>query len=322
MKGVSVIRFLRETFSTAGHRRRRQRSTVLVAAAVLLWWFSLVLGPDLPWLLTAMAVALIAVWVFRRHRAIAGCVAVAAFTAAAPAVTSAILMDRQVSGSPDVVAVLTGYILIAPVPALVACTLRPALVDRPISTLLGSAVLLLGAVPVVVLGDHGEGATVVIAALTTSVAVVWYRHRRAAAAMLAALPLVNGWTDLGWRSLPDGSRIDRLLVGAGQAIVCSTITTSTCLEEDFLAAARRAAATAAALGMASGRVQPVVLTDQENPGIERHLVNDGDVAASVIVTGQSHIADVIRLAPRRRMRGRGAVLAVLLPVPTARAMTR
>jgi hypothetical protein len=322
VKGVTVKHIPREAFSTVAGRRRRQRSTVLVAAAVLTWWFSLVLGSDLPWLLTAVAVALIAVWVLRKRRAIAGCVAIAACTAAALAVTSVILTDRQVSGAPDVVAVLTGYILVVPVPALVACTLRPALVARPISTLLGSAVLLLGAVPVVVLGDHGEGATALIVALSVSVAVVWYRHRRAAVALLAALPLVNGWTDLGRRTLPDGSRIDRLLVGDGQAIACSTITTSTALEEDFLAAARRAAATAAALGMASGRVQPVVLTDQETPGIERHLVNDGDVAASVIVTGQSHIADVIRLAPRRRMRGRGAVLAVLLPVPTARAMTR
>ena len=102
----------------------------------------------------------------------------------------------------------------------------------PVNALLGSAVLLLGAVPVVVLGDHGEGAAVLIAALTMSVALIWYRHRRAAAALLAALPLVNGWTDLGRRTLPDGSRIDRLLVGDGQAIACSTITTSTALEED------------------------------------------------------------------------------------------
>ncbi len=325
MKGATVKHILHEAFPIPASRRRRsrQRSTVLIAAAVLLWWLSLVLGPDLPWLLTAAAVALIAVWVLRKHRAIAGCVAIAAFTAAAPAVTSVILIDRQVSGAPDVVAVLTGYIMVAPVPALVACTLRPALVDRPVNTLLGSAVLLLGAVPLVVLGDHGEGAAVLIAALTTSVAVVWYRHRRAAAALLAALPLVNGWTDLGPRTLPDGSRIDRLLLGDGHAIACSTITTSTALEEDFLAAARTAAATAAALGLASGRVQPVVLTDQERPGIERHLVNDGEVAALVIVTGQSHVGDVIRLAPRRRVGDRRAVLtAVLLPVPTSRAMAR
>jgi fructose-1,6-bisphosphatase/sedoheptulose 1,7-bisphosphatase-like protein len=75
--------------------------------------------------------------------------------------------------------------------------------------------------------------------------------------------------------------------------------------------------------MASGRVQPVILTDQENPGIERHLVSDGDVAASVIVTGQRQVGDVIRLAPRKRWGDRRAVLtAALLPVPTARALTR
>jgi hypothetical protein len=75
--------------------------------------------------------------------------------------------------------------------------------------------------------------------------------------------------------------------------------------------------------MARGRVQPVALTDQENPGIDRHLVNDGDVAASVILTGQSHIGDVIRLAPRRRRGDRHAVLtAALLPVPTVLAVTR
>ena len=314
---------LREIFSTTTDRRRRQRSTVLVAAAVLLCWLSLVLGPDLPWLLTAMAVALIAVWVLRRHRAIAVCVVIAAFTAAAPAVTSVILIDRQVSGAPNVVAVLTGYILVAPVPALVACTLRPALVHRPINTLIGSAVLLLGAVPMVVLGDHGEGAAVLIVALTTSVAVVWYRHRRAATALLAALPVVNGWTDLGPRTLPDGARIDRLLFGDGQAIACSTSTTSAALEDVLLTVARKAAAAAAALGMAGGRVQPVILTCQENPGIERHLVNDGKVVASVILTGQSHLGDVIRLAPRRRWGHRRAVLtAALLPVPTARAVTR
>ena len=115
----------------------------------------------------------------------------------------------------------------------------------------------------VVLGDHGEGAAVLVGALTASVAVVWGRHRRAAAALLAALPAVNGWTDMGRRTLPDRSRVDQLLVGDGQVIVCSRITTSTPLKEDSLTAARRAAATAAAIGLPGRRVQPVILTDQE-----------------------------------------------------------
>jgi hypothetical protein len=304
-------------------RSKRDRPTLIVGAVLMIVWCWFVLGPNFPLLLAVFATAAGGIWVLRRQRDVAACVAIGTVTAAVPAVTCVMIIGREVSGAADVVAVLTGYILVAPVPALVACTLRPALVHRPINTLVGSAVLLLGAVPMVVLGDHGEGAAVLIVALTTSVAVVWYRHRRAAAALLAALPLVNGWTDLGSRTLPDGSRIDRLLVGDGQAISCSTITTSTCLEADFVAAARRAAAAAAALGMAGGRVQPVILIEQENPGIGRHLVNDGKVAASVILTGQSHLGDVIRLAPRRRMGDRRAVLtAALLPVPTARAVTR
>ena len=131
-----------------------------------MWWAYLVLGSNLPWLLAAIGASLVAVWVLREHPGVAACVAIAAVTAAAPAVTCVILIDRQVSGAADVVAVLTGYILVAPVPALVACALRPALVTAPVNALLGSAVLLLGAAAVVVLGDHGEGAAVLIVALT------------------------------------------------------------------------------------------------------------------------------------------------------------
>ena len=52
-------------------------------------------------------------------------------------------------------------------------------------------------------------------------------------------------------------------------------------------------------------------------------MNDGHIAASVIVTGQPHLEDVTRLAPRRRRRhGRAVLTAALLPVPTAPATTR
>jgi len=204
------------------------------------------------------------------------------------------------------------------VPALVACALRPVLVTAPVNAVLGSGVLLLGAVLGVVFGDHGEGAAVLIAALTLSVALIRYRHHRAATALLAALPAVNGWTDLGGRTLPDGSRIDRLLIGNGQAITCTATTASTVSEKRSLAAARTAAAAAAALGLSGARVQPVILTEHENPGMHRHLVNDGDLAASVIVTGRRHLEDVTRLAPRRRRHQRRTVLtaALLPPGPT------
>ena len=174
---------------------------------MLLWWAYLVLGSNLPWLLAAIGVTVIAVWLLRDHRAVAACVAIGAMTRqAVPAVTCVILIDRQVTGATDTVAVLTGYILAAPVPALLASALRPALVTVPVNALLGSGVLLLGAASGVALGDHGEGAAVLITALTLSVGLIRYRHRRAATALLAALPLVNGWTDLGRRALPDGSR--------------------------------------------------------------------------------------------------------------------
>ena len=308
---------------TAVGRRRRRSPAVLVGAVVLTWWAYLVLGSNLPWLLAAIGASLIAVWVLRKHRAVAACAAIAAIAAAAPAVTCVIIVDRQVPGAADVVAVLTGYILVAPVPALVACTLRPVLVTGPVNALMGSGVLLLGAAGCVVLGDHGEGAAVLFVALTSSVALIRYRHRGAAAALLAALPVVNGWTDLGRRTLPDGSRIEQLLVGNGQAIVCTATTSSTATEEVSLAAARAAAATATALGLSGSRVQPVILTDQENPGMQRYLVNDGDLAASVIVTDRSRIEDITRLAPRRRRHQRCAVLtAALLPVPTMGTTTR
>ena len=308
--------------SAAAGRRRRRRPTVLVGAVVLMWWAYLVLGSNLPWLLAAIGASLVAVWVLRERPGVAACIAIAAFTAAAPAVTCVILIDQQVSDATDVIAVLTGYILVAPVPALVASTLRPVLVTVPVNALLGSAVLLLGAGAVVVLGDHGAGAVVMSVALTTSVALIWRRHRRAAAALLAELPLVNGWTDLGRRTLPDGSRIDRLLVGKGHAITCSA-TASTVSEESAIAAVRTAATAARTLGLAGSRVQPVILTERENPGVQRHLVNNGEVAASVIVTAQHHIEDVTRLAPRRSRHQRRAVLtAALLPVPIERNTTQ
>lgn len=318
--------FLHQAFSpsAATGRRRRRRPAVLVAAVVLMWWAYLVLGSNLAWLLAALAISVVAVWVLRQHPEIAVCAAIATITAALPAVTCVILIDRQVSGAAaDVAAVLTGYILVAPVPTLIACTLRPVLGIVPVNALLGSVVLLLGAATGVVLGDNGAGAAVLLATLSTSIALIVLRHRRATAALLSELPVVNGWTDLGRRTLPDGSRIERLLIGRGQAITCST-TASTVSETESIAAVRTAAAAARALGLSDSRVQPVILTEQETPGLQRHSVNDGEVAASVIVTAPRHVEDVTRLAPRRR-RGhqrRAVLTADLLPVPTSGTSTR
>ena len=100
---------------------------------------------------------------------------------------------------------------------------------------------------------------------------------------------------------------------------------STVSEKGSLAAARTAAAAARALGLSGSRVQPVILTERDIPGVHRHLVNDGAVAAFVIVTGRRHLEDVTRLAPRRRRRHqRRTVLtaALLPPGPTVGTTTR
>lgn len=312
--------------SAAADRRRRGRPAVIVGAVLLLWWTYLVLGENLPWLLIAIAGSAIAVWIVRDHRQVAACFVIAAATAAVPAITCVILIDRQVPGASDAVAVLTGFLLAAPVPTAVACMLRPELVTMPLNAACGSGVLLLGALPIVVLGDHGEGPVLVVTALMSSVVLIWHRHRRAAAARLGSLPLINGWTDLGRRTLPDGSHIEQLLIGHGHVIACSAAALSTTPEKAALTAAHTAAATASALGLAARRVQPVVLVERESADLEKVLVNDGNLAASVIVTGRGKIQEVTRRAPRhrrgRRDQRRVVLTAALLPSPPIKAATR
>ena len=54
--------------SDATGRRHRERPAVLIGAAVLMWWAYLVLGSNLPWLLAAIGVTVIAIWLLRDHR--------------------------------------------------------------------------------------------------------------------------------------------------------------------------------------------------------------------------------------------------------------
>ena len=115
---------LRQAFSPVDSVRRRRRPAVLAAAVVLLWWLYLAVGANLPWLLFGLAAASAAVWVTRGHPQVAVCALIALVTAAAPAVACVILADRQVIGA-EVAAVLTGYVLVAPVPALVPACYAP-----------------------------------------------------------------------------------------------------------------------------------------------------------------------------------------------------
>lgn len=295
-----------------------------VATLLLMWWCGLVLGPDLPALLLVVTVALVAVWMVRYRRAAAACVGIAAGTAAVFAVTCVVVVDRQGGGATEVVAVLIGYLLVAPIPALVACLQRPvSLVSAPVSTLVGSGILLAGAAPTVLAGGgDGLDSVVLVTGLVTAVAVIVLRHRRAAAKLTDPLPTLHGWTDLGGRRTSGGTRVDRLLIGAGHAIVCTRLAgRGPVTDRAALEAVRRAAAAAQALGLIPHRVQPVILTTTaEKDTVRRHLVNDGDVAASVLVVRPDQLCRVIALAPARRPGHRRAVLAAAL-LPTISTAT-
>ena len=315
---IGITRVMRRCLSRLG---RGRTPAVAAAAGLLLWWCSLVLGPDLPALLLMAAVVLVAVWMARYRRSDVVCASIAAVVVTMFAVAGVLVVDRQ-SDATDVAAVLIGYALVAPIPALVACLQRPAsLVSAPVSTLIGSGILLAGAAPTVLAG-HGYGldSAVLVTVLVAAAAVIVLRHRRAAAKLTDPLPTLHGWTDLGGRRTPDGTRVDRLLLGAGHAIVCTRlIGDRPVTDRAALAAVRRAAAAAQAIGLAPHRVQPVILTTTAGKdAVRRHLVNDGDVAASVLVVRPDQLCRVIAQAPARRPGRRRAVLAAaMLPtVPT------
>lgn len=311
---TTISRVMRRCLSRLG---RGRTPAVAAAAGLLLWWCSLVLGPDLPALLLTATVALVAVWTVRHRPGVAACAGIAAGTTAVFAVTCVVVVDRQTGGATEMVAVLVGYLLVAPVPALVACLQRPVLVSAPVSTLLGSGILLAGAAPTVLAGAaYGLDSVVLVTAAVTAVAVIVLRHRRAGAKLTDPLPTVHGWTDLRGRRLPGGAQVDQLLLGAGHAIVCTRLGDRPVTDRSALAATRRAAAAAQAVGLAPHRVQPVILTTTaENDSARRHLVNDGDVAASVIIVRPDQLCRVIGQAPARRPGHRRAVLAAAL-LPT------
>jgi hypothetical protein len=304
---------------------RGRAPAAAVATLLLLWWCGLVLGPDLPVLLLVVTGTLVAVWMVRHRPAAAACAGIAAGTATVFAVTCVVVVDRQSGGATEVVAVLIGYLLVAPIPALAACLQRPvSLVSAPVSTLVGSGILLASATPTVLAGGgYGLDSVVLVTGLVTAVAMIVLRHRRAAAKLTDPLPTLHGWTDLGGRRAPDDTRIDRLLLGAGHAIVGTRLVDDQPVTDRVaLAAVRQAAAAAQAVGLPPHRVQPVILTTTaEKDSVRRCLVNDGDVAAAVIIARPDQLCRVIAQAPARRPGHRRAVLAAAL-LPTIPTPTR
>lgn len=300
---------------------RGRTPAVAAAAGLLLWWCWVAVGPNLPALLLVVIVVLVAVWMARYRRTDVVCASIAAVTVTVFTVAGVLVVDRQ-SGATDVAAVLIGYAVVAPIPALLACLQRPALlVSAPVSTLIGSGILVAGAAPTVLAGrGYGLDSAVLVTVLATAVAVIVLRHRRAAAALTDPLPTLHGWADLGGRRTPEGARIDRLLLGAGHAIVGTRlIGDRPVTDQAALATVRHAVAVAQAIGLAPHRVKPVILTTTtEKDTVRKHLVNDGDVAASVLVIQPDQLCRVIAQAPARRPGHRRAVLAAaMLPtIPT------
>jgi hypothetical protein len=314
-------RVIRRVGAGASSRTRRRRPAVLVAGVLLLAWLWVVLGSDLPLLLTVLAAAAGATAGLRRRPEYAAGVAVAIGTAAAPAVTCLIVMTEQAPGAADVVAVLTGYILVAPIPAMLAFSRRPTVIRRPVNALLGSLILLLGTVPVVMIGDRGDGAPMLAGALLVSGATVWIRQQRAGHALVADLPVEDGWTDLGTRTLPDGTTVHRLLLGRGHAVAAAHSGTSTPGPAALDRAVHRAITVADTLGLPASRVQPVLLTGT-GAGLQRRVVTTGQATASVIITGTAGLSAVTGTAPRCWTATRRPLLTAAVLPTTSHAGSR
>jgi len=296
-------------------RSRRNRPALIVGAVLMIVWCWFVLGSDFPLLLAVLATAAGGVWVLRRQRDVAACMAIGTVAAAAPTVACLVVMGHAAdsTGAADVVAVLTGYILVSPIPTLLAFLQQPPVISRPVNALVGSVILLLGAVPVVVFGDHGDGAPMLAGALLVSGATVWIRQRRAGHALVADLPVEDGWTDLGTRTLPDGTTVHRLLLGRGHAVAAARSGTPTPGQAALARAVHRAGTVADTLGLPASRVQPVILTGTGTER-QRRVVTTGQATASVIITGTAGLSAVTGTAPRRRW------IATRRPLLTAAAL--
>ena len=311
-----IAPFARLTKRFAATRWGRKPVTLLCAGLLLMWGWA-VLGPDLPFLIILLALAATAMWILRHRRDIAYSVGIIACTAAAPVIVVLLMASAGASGTPAVAAVLTGYILAAPLPTLTAWALRPPITSRPRSALLGSLLLLIGAVPVTVFGDHGFGTSVLVGSVAAACGLVWVRHRRALARRLMHLPVRrDGWTDLGARVLPAGSELHKVLVRRGY-VVAATLTTGKIISPGALRRTmNRAIDLAAAAGVPPTRVQPVLFAPRATSGTGHHHITAGGATGTVLVTASPDLLDITALAPRSHRRGHRCLLtAATLDVP-------
>jgi len=269
-----------------------------VGAAILISWLWAALHNELWFLLAFLSTLAAAGWALRRRRDIVVSVLAAMVTAGIPAIVVIHEFNSQLASAEPVAAVLTGHIIAAPVPTLLAWTLRPTRVSRAVNSLIGSTILLLAAVPVAVLGGRWGGAAPLTAALVIACAAVIHRHRRAWSHRIAALPTAGGWTDLGKRTVPSGS--PQLFVSRGRAMTVLTVHDETIPLRVLHRAMQQSIDAAVAIGIAACRVQPVVIATHDSAPLGAHPVSTSQGRCTVLVASPAQVPAIQQSAPSRR----------------------
>lgn len=308
----------------SGHRiggsRWGRRPAVLLAAALMLMWAWAILGPNLPFLLILLLVASAAIWTMRHRRDIAYSLGIAAVTAAAPAAAVIAFAASEAGSAPAAAAALTGFIMTAPLPTVTAWILRPPILSRPRNALVGSLVLLLGAVVALAVDGRGVDGPVLVASLGASTGLIWVRNRRAVLRRLKDLPRTgDGWTYLGRRVLPNGDEIYQAVIRRGYAVAATLTTASSVSSGALTRSVNRALGLAGALGLPTSHVHPVLVAPRITTGYGAHQVSAPGGRATVLVAAPTDVLTIARLAPNSRRRYRRCLYtAAALSLPERR----
>lgn len=296
-----------------------RRGTHLVALIILITWWTAVLREQLPILLILLAAAAATVWLVRHRTDLATAASVAATATLLPAAAMLVVLRRDQTAT-DTAAVLIGYTLAGPIPTLCTWSLRPAVLHRTRTALIGSALLLASAAAAATVGGAVAGTLLPATIITVTTGIWLLNHRRRS---LTDGPNIrhigDGWVDLGPRTTPCGLQVHRLLLGRGHGIAAWPTPTADPSRVALESAVRRAADVADVIGVTTARIQPVLLAPVDGLP-RRHLVATPDLAAVVIVASPDQLTALTAAAPRRlRLAGRRArYIAAALPTPEPR----
>ena len=293
---------------------RGPRPAMASTAALLLTWWWVVLGPNMLVLAGGLATAAGAAWLVRRHRALAASIVIAAITTAVPGLLAIWIVSAAPADAPTVAAVLTGHIIAGPAPALLAWTRRHPTARRLVDTIIGSALLLVSAVPIVLVGDHGFGTAALLAGLISVAAWNWRRRRTTNPTPFTVVD-DTGWTDLGPRELPCGEIVDQVLVGPGLALLGTRRAASS---SELQHVVDQAAQLAAHLHLPPGRLHPVLIDPHATTPISWQPVNTSTASCAVAVTGADDLCTLAHTigGPARRADRKLRLQMAALPVPT------